>query len=196
MFVSAKSQKLYVRQGNKPVFDTEIKIADPDLSIGTHVFTALDFAGEGDDVRWNVVMISRRSAGLESRTYKKKRKSRRGVDKTYAPPVTDAKVAAAALERISIPDDVRARISKYVWPGSSLIISDEELSKETGKNTDFVVVASNEPKGALKTRKRRKPRYYDDYYYDDYYYSYRRPGRRGYRIRRRMPRNNSVFSWW
>ena len=106
-------------------------------------------------------------------------------------------VAAAALERISIPDDVRARISKYVWPGSSFIISDEELSKETGKNTDFVVVASNEPKGALKTRKRRKPRYYDDYYYDDYYYSYRRPGRRGYRIRRRrMPQNNSVFSWW
>ena len=42
-------------------------------------------------------------------------------------------------------------------PGSSLIISDEGLSIETGKDTDFVTVMSSEPQGALKVRQ-REPR--------------------------------------
>ena len=46
------------------------------------------------------------------------------------------------------------RISDVVLPGSSLIISDEGLSIETGKDTDFVVVMSGEPQGALKVRQR------------------------------------------
>ena len=46
-------------------------------------------------------------------------------------------------------------------PGSSLIISDEGASIETGKDTDFVVLMSGEPQGGLKTR-RREPRYRDD----------------------------------
>ena len=37
---------------------------------------------------------------------------------------------------------------------SSLIISDEELSSETGNATDFVLVLSGEPQGSLKIRKR------------------------------------------
>ena len=39
-------------------------------------------------------------------------------------------------------------------PGSSLIVSDEGPSRETGKDTDFVVVMSNELQGALKIRQR------------------------------------------
>ena len=46
------------------------------------------------------------------------------------------------------------RISDVVLPGSSLIVSDEGLSIETGKDTDFVVVMSGEPQGALKVRQR------------------------------------------
>ena len=44
--------------------------------------------------------------------------------------------------------------SEVVWPNSSLIISDEGPSRETGKDTDFVVVMSGEPQGALKIRQR------------------------------------------
>jgi len=36
----------------------------------------------------------------------------------------------------------------------SLIISDEELSSETGKGTDFVVLLSGEPQGGIKSRRR------------------------------------------
>jgi hypothetical protein len=49
-----------------------------------------------------------------------------------------------------------------VLPGSSLIISDEGASIETGKDTDFVVVMSGEPQGGLKTRRREPRRYRND----------------------------------
>ena len=42
-------------------------------------------------------------------------------------------------------------------PRSSLIISDEALSTETGKGTDFVVLLSGEPQGSLKIRRRGPP---------------------------------------
>ena len=53
------------------------------------------------------------------------------------------------------------RISDVVLPGSSLIISDEGASIETGKDTDFVVLMSGEPQGGIKAR-RREPRYRND----------------------------------
>jgi hypothetical protein len=191
VFVSAKEQKLYVRQGNEPVFDAKVAIADPDMPIGTHVFTALDFANDGNDVRWNVVSISRDDDYDRYDRYDRGERRRT----SYVPPPTDEKAAAAALERVSIPADVRARISKYVWPGSSLIISDEGMSKETGKGTDFIVVASDEPQGALKIRPRRPPpSYYSDYYDDDYYY-YSRPYRRNDRRPQRYYKKG-LFGWW
>ncbi|MEZ5899106.1 MAG: L,D-transpeptidase family protein [Hyphomicrobiaceae bacterium] len=193
VFVSLKSQKLYVRQGNEPVFDTKVAIAEPDRVIGTHIFTALDYANDGNEVRWNVVTISRRTAYEDDWDDRGQRK--RKSNQSYAPPVTNASEAAAALERVSIPADVRARISKYVWPGSSLIISDEELSKETGPGTDFILVSSDEPSGALLKRKRETPppsAYYDrDFYSDRYYY---RPLNR---YERRVPiRPKTLFDWW
>jgi hypothetical protein len=46
------------------------------------------------------------------------------------------------------------RIAEMVSPRSSLIISDEALSPETGNGTEFVVVLSGEPQGGLKHRRR------------------------------------------
>lgn len=199
IFVSAKSQKLYVRQGNEPVFDAKVAVADPTRPIGTHVFTALDYAQDGNTVRWNVVTISQRTLNNAGdyddldRGYGKKR----GEDHGYAPPVTSAAEAAAALERVSIPADVKARISKYVWPRSSLIISDEELSKETGKGTDFIVVASNELQGALKIRKRQSaPTSYRTYYDDRYYYYGSPSGYRNYRPYAPRYKSPGPFGWW
>ncbi len=48
--------------------------------------------------------------------------------------------ANAALDRIEIPQDAVDRISELLTPASSLIISDNELSRETGRDTDFIVV--------------------------------------------------------
>jgi hypothetical protein len=48
--------------------------------------------------------------------------------------------ASAALDRVEIPRDEVSRLSQLLTPGSSLILSDYELSTETGNDTDFIVV--------------------------------------------------------
>ena len=61
--------------------------------------------------------------------------------------------AKAALERISIPQDVLDRIAPTVLPRSSLIISDEPLNRETNNRTEFIVALHNQPQGGLAMRR-------------------------------------------
>jgi hypothetical protein len=112
VFVSRKDRKLYVRKGFAPVLDAPVTIDRADEPIGTHVFTAL--AVEDGHVRWSVVSVpsSARAPRLD---------------------------AGAALDRIAIPEDVRARISALMSAGASLIVSDNGLGSETGRGTDFIV---------------------------------------------------------
>jgi hypothetical protein len=67
---------------------------------------------------------------------------------------TDPDGAKAALDRIAIPQDALDRIGN-ITPRSSLIVTDEALSPETGKGTEFVVLLSGEPQGGIKNRRRR-----------------------------------------
>jgi hypothetical protein len=66
---------------------------------------------------------------------------------------TDPDSAKNALDRIVIPQDALDRIAGLA-PRSSLVITDEALSSETGNGTDFVVVLSGEPQGGIKIRRR------------------------------------------
>ena len=61
--------------------------------------------------------------------------------------------AQAALDRISIPQDVLDRIVPTALPRSSLIISDEPLHRETNYHTEFVVALHNQPQGGLAMRR-------------------------------------------
>jgi hypothetical protein len=61
--------------------------------------------------------------------------------------------AQAALDRISIPQDVLDRIAPTAMPRSSLIISDEPLNRETNYRTEFVVALHNQPQGGLAMRR-------------------------------------------
>jgi lipoprotein-anchoring transpeptidase ErfK/SrfK len=61
--------------------------------------------------------------------------------------------AEAALDRISIPQDVLDRIAPTALPRSSLIISDEPLHRETNYRTEFVVALHNQPQGGLAMRR-------------------------------------------
>jgi len=194
VFISLKTEKLYVRQGFEPVFETPVTIADPATPIGTHTYTAVDYADEGGrQMRWTVVSIAGRQPGeyddygyeddYEYDEWGSRRRRHRQAHKASAPTPTDLAAATAALDRITIPKEAVERISELVLPGSSLIVSDEEASKETGKQTGFVVLISGEPQGGIKKRPRGMNPYYDDFYGGgDYYEGYsRRRGRRQYR---------------
>jgi hypothetical protein len=67
--------------------------------------------------------------------------------------IDDTDDAKGALDRISIPQDVLDRIAPTALPRSSIIVSDEPLSKETNYRTEFVAVLSNQPQGGFITRK-------------------------------------------
>jgi len=151
VLISRKTQRLYVRQAFEPVFDAPVTIADPDRPIGTHLFTAMKPASAGGNVRWTAVSLE--SEGKQDGTVEARAGASghpgRNVEAT--PPKADA--AKAALDRIVIPQDVLDRIPG-VTPRSSLIVTDEALSSETGKGTDFIVLLSDEPQGGIKFRRR------------------------------------------
>jgi hypothetical protein len=144
VFVSRRTQRLYVRKGNYPVYEAPVKIRDVEMPIGTFVFTALEPVGASGDLRWTVVGMYRKPTSSEPVA--------QAQHDTTAP--TDVGTAKAALDRIGFGQEALDIIADVVWPGSSLIISDEGPSRETGKDTDFVVVMSGEPQGALKIRQR------------------------------------------
>jgi hypothetical protein len=133
IYVSRTTQKLYVRRptqkpapdGGGVVFDASIEvpvnIRNPDMPIGTHVFTAVARSESG--LRWTAVTID------------------------------DGDDARSALDRITIPQEVLDRIAPTALPRSSIVISDEPLSKETNYRTEFVTVLSNQPQGGFITRK-------------------------------------------
>jgi hypothetical protein len=155
VFISRKTQRLYIRQGYLPVYEGPVTISDPERPIGSFVFTALGYQNNGTEARWNVVSMYKYTDGGE-------RVVQPGRRKGAEPIPADVTAAKAALARVAIPASVLERVSDTVLPGSSLIISDEGTSIETGKDTDFVVLMPGELQGALKTRRREPFRSRDD----------------------------------
>jgi hypothetical protein len=58
VFISRKTQRLYVRQAFQPILESPVTIRDADRSIGTHVFTAIERTGGDVDVRWSAVSLN------------------------------------------------------------------------------------------------------------------------------------------
>jgi lipoprotein-anchoring transpeptidase ErfK/SrfK len=141
VYISRKTGKLQVRKGFEDVLEAPVTIAHPEQPLGTHLFNAL--RAEDGSVRWNVVSLP------VDRTVKKgqyvKTYTRRGelLKKEVAAPVYEHVPPgdpAAALDRITIPEETLARINALMTPGASLMISDLGLSHETGRGTDFIVL--------------------------------------------------------
>jgi hypothetical protein len=149
VFISRATQRLYVRQAREPLFDAPVAIADPGRPLGTYVFTALAYAKGETDLRWTAVSMYR--SGGE----RKAEAGRRADGHRHAGPArADLPGARQALDRITIPQEARERIAEVAAPGTSLIVSDESLSKETGKATGFIVLMSSEPQGGIRIRRR------------------------------------------
>jgi hypothetical protein len=149
VFISRKTQRLYVRQAFQPILEIPVTVQDADRPIGTHIFTALERAGT--NIRWSLVsLVGGSPDGSGDEPHGSVRKDR---DRAVGATAADLESAKAALGRITIPQDSLDLIVEKMWPRSSLIISDEALSSETGNGTEFVVPLSGEPQGGLKNRR-------------------------------------------
>jgi hypothetical protein len=147
--ISRKTRRLYVRQAFEPILESPVTILDADHPIGTHIFTAVERTSDETDMRWNVVSLEGRSApggAVEP-------PAQTGGSDGRQPVLADPGSAKDALDRIVIPQDVLDRIARMA-PRSSLMVTDEAPSPETGKGTEFVVVLSGEPQGGIKMRQR------------------------------------------
>lgn len=143
VFISLKTQRLYIRQGFEPIFETPIEVDDPG-TVGTHVLTAVDYDQSGNDFRWQLVTAQPpRLAAAAAVEDEPKKKGKRKEPEGRAVGLNSAmalEAATAALDSIKIPADVAEQISELAKPGTSLIISEKPLSHETGKGTEFVVL--------------------------------------------------------
>jgi L,D-transpeptidase catalytic domain len=171
VFISRKTQRLYVRQGFQPVLESSVTIQNPDDPIGTTIYTALSYMSADEDLRWSALAMYDNSKAAPAH------RSRGSAERHAEPVVTDVVAAKAALERLTIPRDALDRISELVSPGSSLIVTDEAASRETGKDTDFIVLLSGEPQGGVKIRRRSPSSDYDRTY-------------------SRSPYEKNPYSWW
>jgi len=137
IYISRATQKLYVRRnthkpapdGGGEVFDSSIEVPVTIRDPGKPIGTHVFTAMARSDtgLRWSAVTIDE------------------GDD------------AKAALDRITIPQEVLDRIAATALPRSSIVISDEPLSSETNYRTEFVVVLNNQPQGGFITRKPTPP---------------------------------------
>jgi hypothetical protein len=132
IYISRATQKLYVRRDtHKPwpdggeVFDATIEVPVTIRDPDKRIGTHVFTAmARGDaGLRWSAVTIDNSD---------------------------DAK---DALDRITIPQEVLDRIAPTALPRSSIIVSDEPLSRETNYRTEFVAVLNNQPQGGFVTRK-------------------------------------------
>jgi hypothetical protein len=152
IFISRQAQRLYIRRPFQPIWESPVTILDPDDPIGTHVFTAMERTHGSTDLRWSVVTVDDGRPRADVLQVRDRQRGGRGQDSD--PNLAERDRAKRALDRIVIPQDALDRIAGRVSPRSSLVISDEPLSAETGKDTEFVVILSGEPQGSMKTRRR------------------------------------------
>jgi hypothetical protein len=142
VFISRKEGKLFVRKGFEPVFDAPVTFEQPDQPLGTHVYTALDLNSDNSSFRWMATTVPTTLAGEKSKRTTRIVNGKRVRTETPATPsVQVSTTAAEALDRVKIPQDVLDRVQDLMSPGASLIISDKGLGPETGKGTDFIVLA-------------------------------------------------------
>ena len=145
VFISRKDGKLYVRQNFKPVFDVPVTIAASEKLLGTHVFTAEVDKNDPNALRWSVVSVPVTARNAQ-RVDEDERATRRRKGTAVVPvvskpsPAPNTNSPAEALDRITVPPDVMAKIAEALTSGASIIVSDQGINQgETGEGTDFIV---------------------------------------------------------
>jgi lipoprotein-anchoring transpeptidase ErfK/SrfK len=143
VFVSRKDSKLYIRQDFAPLFDVPVTIAADTRSLGTHIFTAKVDGSDANVLHWSVVSLP--GPAKSSELHAEAERSARGRKFASAGPIEAKPVPmtdspAEALDRLSLPAEVMAKIYEAVSTGGSIIVSDQGITAgETGEGTDFIV---------------------------------------------------------
>jgi hypothetical protein len=140
-FVSRAEGKVFIRHGFRPLYEAPVVIRDADRPFGTHVFTAAEINGEGR-VRWLVTSVpSEPGVAPADMTRRERMASRSMVQPISSMAPRPNGTASQALDRIELPQEAIDLVSQMLKVGSSLIVSDQGLSRELRAfGTDFIVL--------------------------------------------------------
>jgi len=127
---------LSVRRNFKPVFDVPVDIANPEVALGTHFFTAIRVNPAQNKAEWFATSLDNY---IPEKTMK-----RLGI--TVAADAMAPDAAENAFKRVTIPAETRAKIETMLGNGSSLTITDNGTESETGQGTDFITITKALPK--------------------------------------------------
>ena len=140
VFVSRKDSKLYIRQNFAPLFQIPVTIAADTRPLGTHIFTAQVDNHDANVLHWSVVSLPALSKSAERRAEQRSSRGHRFAAHAEAKPVPVPDTPTEALDRLSLPPEVMAKIYEAVATGGSIIVSDQGIAAgETGEGTDFIV---------------------------------------------------------
>ena len=139
IFVSRKTGRVHIRQVWRTIHDAPVTLKDPETSLGTHVYVAVETLEDGKGMRWLSVTYPQSTSGPD---VKPPPRARRG-DRHEPAHANDAgrprETAVGALARIQLSEETKAFIADRLWAGASIIVSDYGISDEAGKYTDFIV---------------------------------------------------------
>jgi hypothetical protein len=138
VFISRKDSKIYVRQNFAPLFEAPVTIAASDRPLGTHIFTADVDKADANVLHWSAVSLPVPARSITRGDEGARRHKTAAAAEAKPLPMADS--PAEALDRITVPADVMARISEALTTGGSIIVSDQGINQgETGEGTDFIV---------------------------------------------------------
>ncbi len=144
VFISRKTGRLYVRQDFAPIFDAPVSISDADRKIGTHVYVGMGTTEDGLGLKWMALSMPPEAEPKPKASSHRSKRSRDAKEEQTpeAPPAPPSppETASGALDRVTIPEETMRRLAELSWVGTSLIISDNGISGETGETTDFIIL--------------------------------------------------------
>src|SRR5215471_7193107 len=123
VFISRATQKLYVRR------NTHKRLPDGGEMFDATIEVPVTIRNPDKPIGTHVfTAVARTDGGL----------------RWTAVTIDSGDVANAALDRITVPQDVLDRIAPTVLPRSSLVISDEPLHRENNYRTEFVIALNDQ----------------------------------------------------
>lgn len=126
--------QMLVRQGFEEILSEPVAFKEPEKALGTHFLSVIGIDRDKGDAQWRGLSLPN-DLSISDR-------KRLGITQAA---LEGPNALNAVLDRISIPEDLRMRISRTMSTGTSLTITDTGTGHETTAGTDFITITHRGP---------------------------------------------------
>ena len=89
-------------------------------------------------MKWSVISVPSGATAADEAPRKRSKNDKKD-EPAAAPPTPQGDTAAAALDRVEMPEGLRERMAELVWTGAQVIVTDNARSDEMDTDTDIIV---------------------------------------------------------